>query len=66
MRGKKEFFAHAKKKEKDLEREFETSEKLSGKDVFAMMLSAFFVFIPICVGILVAISLLVLWMFRAI
>ena len=66
MRGKKEFFARAKKKEEELKTELESSEKLSGKDIFAMMVSAFFTFIPICVGVLVALSLLVLWIFRAI
>ncbi|MBE6609062.1 MAG: hypothetical protein E7634_00125 [Ruminococcaceae bacterium] len=66
MRDKNGFFKRAKKKEEDLKREIENSEKLGGKDFFAMMLSAFLVFVPISVAILAALSLFVLWLFRAI
>lgn len=66
MRDKKAFFKRAKEKEEDLKREIENSEKIGGKDFFAMFLSAFLVFVPISIAILAALSLLVLWLFRAI
>lgn len=66
MRDKKAFFKRAKEKEEDLKREIENSEKIGGKDFFAMFLSAFLMFVPICIAILAALSLFVLWLFRAI
>ena len=63
---KKAFFKRAKEKEEDLKREIENSEKIGGKDFFAMFLSAFLMFVPICIAILAALSLFVLWLFRAI
>ena len=66
MRDKKAFFKRAKEKEEDLKRENENSEKIGGKDFFAMFLSAFLMFVPICIAILAALSLFVLWLFRAI
>lgn len=66
MRDKKAFFKRAKEKEEDLKKEIENSEKIGGKDFFAMFLSAFLVFVPISIAILAALSLLVLWLFRAI
>ena len=65
MREKKEFFRRAEKKEKQLKEEIENSEKLGGKDVFAMLLSAFLVFWPVSVVVITVLSLLVLWLFRA-
>ena len=66
MRDKKAFFKRAKEKEEELKREIENSEKIGGKDFFAMFLSAFLMFVPICIAILAALSLFVLWLFRAI
>ena len=66
MRDKKLFFKRAKEKEENLKRELENSEKLSGKDVFAMLLSAFLVFVPISIALLAALSFFVLWLFKAI
>ena len=66
MRDKKAFFKRAKEKEEDLKRENENSEKIGGKDFFAMFLSAFLMFVHICIAILAALSLFVLWLFRAI
>ena len=66
MRDKKMFFKRAKEKEENLKRELENSEKLSGKDVFAMLLSAFLVFVPISIALLAALSFFVLWLFKAI
>ena len=66
MRDKKAFFKRAKEKEEDLKREIENSEKIGGKDFFAMFLSAFLVFVPISLALLAALSLFVLWLFRAI
>lgn len=63
MRRKKEFFDRAEKKEKQLREELKSSEKLEGKDVFAMLFSAFLVIFPVSVALISVISLLVLWLF---
>lgn len=65
MRNKKEFYEHAKEKEQELDRALESSEKLGWKDGFAMLLSAFLVFVPITAGILLALSFFMLWLFGA-
>ena len=65
MRDRKEWYKRAKEKEDQLNQEFQNSAKPSAKDVFAMLVSAFLVFVPITLAILVAISLFVLWLFRA-
>ncbi len=66
VKGKKEFHEHAKKKQKELRRGLENEEKLTAKDYFAMLSSAYLVIFPICVLLLAALSLLVLWIFGAI
>ncbi len=66
MKGKKEFYEHAKKKEKELNAQLSNEEKLSGKDYFAMISSAFIVIFPVCLGLLIGLGLLVLWLFGAI
>lgn len=40
-------------------------EKVGASDLFAMLISAFLTFLPICILIVVAISLLMLWLFKA-
>ena len=65
VRGKKEFYEHADEKRLQLSEELESSEKLGCKDCFAMWFSAFMVIVPVCVGILIALALLVMWLFGA-
>ncbi len=62
-KGKKEFYEHAKEKEKELKEGLEKEEKLGAKDIFAMLFSAFAVFLPICLGVLILLGLLVLLLF---
>lgn len=40
-------------------------EKVGAGDLFAMLISAFITFLPICILIVVGISLLMLWLFKA-
>lgn len=66
MNKKRSFFERAEKKEKQLKKELKETDDLSAKDIFAMLISAFIVFLPICIVILAALSALVLWLFKAI
>lgn len=56
----------AKKKEKKLRNDIEKEGGVSGKDVFAMLTSAFIVIFPITIALIVGLSLLMLWLFGAI
>lgn len=64
-------FFRKKRKETDLEPDSMTQpqetekEKVGASDLFAMLISAFLVFLPICILIVVGISLLMLWLFKA-
>lgn len=64
-REKREFHERSEEKRKELNREINEAGGASRKDIFAMISSAFLVFMPICIGVLVLLSLLVLWIFRA-
>ncbi len=66
MKGKKEFYEHAEKKKSELRSQLENEEKLTGKDYFAMLSSAFMVIFPICLLLLLGLGLFVLWLFGAI
>ncbi len=66
MSSKKEFYKHAKKKEDELNAELQKGEKISAKEYFAMISSAFIVIFPICAALLIALGALVLWIFGAI
>ncbi len=66
MKGRKEFYERAKEKEIQRQYELENEEKLTGKDYFAMISSAFLVIFPVAVGLIIALGLLVLWIFGAI
>lgn len=65
-RGKKEFLEKSEQKQKELNREINDEGGVGKKDLFAMITSAFVVIMPVCIGVLVLLSLLVLWIFRAI
>lgn len=64
-RGKREFLDGSEKKQKELNQEINKEGGVGKKDIFAMITSAYLVFMPICIGVLVLLSLLVLWIFRA-
>ena len=65
MRAKK-FKERTKGKEESLKREIEKDGGVGGKDMFAMLLSAFLVIFPICVLLILALSFFMLWIFGAI
>ena len=66
MRNKDNFFKRAKEKENELNEQLRNTEKVGGKDVFAMILSAFLVIFPVAIIIIAVLSFLVLWLFGAI
>ncbi len=64
--SKQGFFKRSKKKQEELNRDINEEGGVSGRDLFAMTVSAFLVFIPVCLAVILAISLLVMWLFGAI
>lgn len=64
--SKQGFFKRSKKKQEQLNRDINEEGGVGGRDLFAMTLSAFLVFIPVCLAVILAISLLVMWLFGAI
>ena len=65
MNNKKQFYERANNTEKKLKEQMENEGGVSGKDMFAMTLSAFLVIFPITIAILAGMSLLLLWLFGA-
>ena len=59
---KKRFFARSREKELKVREELGSNER---GDIIAMILSAFLVIFPICVGLILLISLFVLLFFGA-
>lgn len=64
--NKHDFFKKSKKKQDELNRNINDEGGVGGRDIFAMISSAFLVFMPICLLIILALSFLVLWLFKAI
>lgn len=64
--NKHDFFNRSKKKQDELNRNINDEGGVGGRDIFAMISSAFLVFMPICLIIILALSFLVLWLFKAI
>lgn len=62
----KEFKKRADEKKKQLDREMQNEGGVGGKDMFAMLLSAFLVIFPIAVAVILALSFFMLWLFGAI
>lgn len=64
--SKQGFLKRSKKKQEELNREINEEGGVGGKDLFAMIFSAFIVFVPVCLIVILALSLLVMWLFGAI
>lgn len=65
-KNRHELFKRSKKKQDELNRDINEEGGVGGRDLFAMIFSAFLVFMPICLIVILALSLLVLWLFGAI
>ena len=65
MKNKQEFHDKARRKEKKLRKEVADEGGFEKKDMLAMLISAFLTIFPICVLIVVALGLLMLWIFQA-
>lgn len=65
-KNRHELFKRSKKKQDELNRDINDEGGVGGRDLFAMIFSAFLVFMPICLIVILALSLLVLWLFGAI
>ena len=61
-----EFKKRADEKKKQLDQQMQNEGGVGGKDMFAMLLSAFLVIFPITVLVILALSFFVLWLFGAI
>lgn len=65
-KNRHELFKRSKKKQDELNRDINDEGGVGGRDLFAMIFSAFLIFMPICLIVILALSLLVLWLFGAI
>lgn len=63
--NKNHWFAHAEEKGNEIRGELNREDRTEKNDMPAMLLSAFLVIFPICLAVLVGLSLLILLLFRA-
>ena len=65
MKNRQEFNEEAKKKEKKFKEDVANEGGFTKKDVMAMLIYAFATIFPICILVILALGLFVLWLFRA-